>query len=347
MNYLAAGLWLLTAGAGALPASTTTLKGVDVYRSASLDRPRLAVLLGQRPELYVSLLDQGRPAAARARALAGEMLGLVRGAGDFSYAEMASKRRVRDSHYELFLTFDVVDVADAARRMPFLAAPAGRPGDPGGLLERWRRYAAVVEAERARGEPVLDRPACPAFYCPWVSRTPELRAFESVFSQEVPARVPELARALASDADPEHRAAAAYLLSYSTSAADAARLMTAALRDSDEGVRLAALSVLADMAGYLDRLALEIDPLLPVLDYPSTADRARALAVFAGLARRDSVRAELAKKIGPAVARLNRCLDPDVSDLAYTILAELSGKDYARGDFDAWDRWAAEAANPK
>ncbi|HAM36026.1 MAG TPA: hypothetical protein DEB40_05415 [Elusimicrobia bacterium] len=334
----------LAAPVGAIP-STATLQGVDVFRSERLTAVKVSAVLGRKIARYVSLLNAGGPALKRAERLKAEMESQVRSLGDFAYVSLHVGRHVTASEYAITITFDVVDAQDAATRMPFGPRPMGRLGDPGKLLARWRRYAALGAAMRRRGDLIVERPACAGFYCPWLAQTEEVKAFDRSFAAEVPLHETALTRVLGEDSDPRKRAAAAYLISYSTDGKALAERLIRAASDPDPGVRSAALTVLADLATYARTPFVDPPRLLSALDYPSTQDRVNALAVFAGLVSTGGHKAYVASRASTQLLRLLRALDPSVRDLAYTLLGMVSGQDLAPQDFSGWEKWAAAVSS--
>ncbi|MCX5794383.1 MAG: hypothetical protein NTY77_02655 [Elusimicrobia bacterium] len=326
---------------GAIP-STATLRGIDVYRSETVTPEAAARLLGPKVALYVTRFNEGGRALGFAEHLKAELETEMGRLGDFAYAGMNVGRTVNDSAYEITVTFDVVDAKAAAERMPFSSRPKGRVPDPAGLLAEWRRYWGLCSVLGQQGEPVVERPACPALYCPWVRNTDEVKELQSLFQREVPAHEAELSRVLTEQAQPQDRAAAAYLLAYSTSAAAVVERMLGAVADPDAEVRAAALSVLADISVYRKDVLIDTHRLLPALDFPTTMDRSKALAVFAGLAGNPEYKTYLASRVSLRLVRLLHALDPSVRDLAYTVLGMVSDRSYPSSDFDSWEKWARE-----
>jgi hypothetical protein len=336
----------LAVPAGAVP-STATLRGVDVYRSETVTPDMVKRLLGSKIALYVTRSNEGGTALKFAGQLKSELESDVSRMGDLAYVGMHVGRSVRTAAYDLAITFDVVDAKDRLARMPFAAPPAGRLPDPGGLLAQWRRYWELCSAARARGEPVSERPACLSFYCPWIERTDAIRDLEAVFAREVPSNEAALAGVLSGQARGQDRAAAAYLLAFSTAGPVIVERMLGALADPDEEVRAAAMSVLADVAVYRRDVLIDVPRLLPALDYPTTNDRSKALAVFAGLAANPQYKPYVASRASARIVRLLRSLDPGVRGLAHSVLGMVSGRDHPSDDFESWEKWARKESSAK
>jgi hypothetical protein len=320
---------------------------VDVYRSETVTPAAVARLLGPKIALFVTRSNEGGTALKFANQLKGELEADVSRLGDLAYVGMHVGRSVKAAAYDLFITFDVVDAKDRLARMPFSAPPAGKLPDPGGLLGQWRRYWDLSAAARSRGEPVAERPACLSFYCPWVERTDAIRELEDIFFREVPRHEAALASVLAGQGQGQDRAAAVYLLAFSTAGPVVAERMLGALADPDEDVRAAALSVLADISVYRRDVLIDGPRLLPALDFPTTGDRGKALAVFAGLAANPRYRPYVASRASAQIVRLLRSLDPSVSGLAHSVLGMVSGRDHPSDDFESWEKWARKESSAK
>ncbi len=335
----------------AFPASAARrprhLKAVDLYRSdeITLDaaRKRLMPLIDR----YAALRESGgrRSLAAAAKAKIRVEAGL-RAMAALAYADLYYADYVTPKGRSSYITLDVVDRKDRKARMPFRPRPWRRLPDPGGLLAAWRGYAALGKRLIATGQLELtERPDGLGYYRLWGSATPKLAAYEKRFEAGALGRRKELLQVAFQDARPAQRSAALFVLSYMPGGDDVARVMQDALRDPDVDVRGAALQILADLATYDRAAAIDAGKLFPVLDYPSTADRVKALAVLVGMADNPRYKAFLLSCVPQPAVRLLRLSQPDSQDLAYTLLTMLAPAPLDRRDVDGWQRWAdAQAA---
>lgn len=326
--------------------SSATLRGVDVYRSATLIEAHVEAL---RPRLvlYTELRDSRRKANQQAASrLKKEILDKLSAHGDYAFIDLYYGQYVTSVDHAAHITVDVVDKADAPSRMPFRAAPVGRVPDPDGLLAAWDQYIEAGQRARREGAAAYDRPDCPAFFCLYGSQTPELAAFERRFVEGAKQHRQALSAVLDREASPRRRAAAVYLASYLPEGPEVAGLMLKALQDPDAQVRGAALEVLSDLATYHREVALDPKPLLAALDYPVVTDRARALGVFVGLSDSPEQQEFVRKNAGRPLLRLLKQTQPSVHDLAFTILSIVSKESFGRRDYDAWSRWVEAQAVP-
>lgn len=331
--------WL---AAPALAQSTATLKGVDVYRSASFGQAQ-AEALKPRVALWVEFMEH-RKTRANAEKAKRDLIEAVRKQGRFAYVDLYFGRYLTSAEHSAFVTFDVVDELDKPSRMPFRAAPTGRVAGIDPLVSDWDAFNATGLTQRKEGKLSYDRPACPAYYCLYGSQTPELAAIEKRIVEGARAGKQQLLEALTREADPAKRAKAVYLLSYVPEGKATADLMLSALTDPDAGVRGAALEVLSDIATHHRDVFIESQKLIPALDFPSTTDRVKALAVLVGLTENPDHRPYLISRASRRLIELLKQEQPSVHDLAYTVLSLLSKETYHRRDYDGWKKWADRAA---
>ena len=336
---------VLTAATGAGAQSTATLRGIDVYRSAVLTTPDVHRLFEVRLREYVQLRNV-RTEGAREKAEANrrEMEKETAALPGVAWAELHVSEYFTSVDHAMYAVFDVVDKTDVSR-LAFSPAPKGAPKDPDGLLAAWRRYVSAGEVVSQRGEMSVERPNCPGFYCLW-GGTPELDAAQKAFVDGAAAKGDELRRVLHGSADGEARAAALFVLSYSTSGADVTSLCHEAVSDPDAGVRGAALQILADIANRHPALTISLERVLPRLDDPVFNVRGKAMGLLVQLADRDAYRGRMMLE-APRLAALLRLVQPESRDLAFTLLGILSKKNFDRQDYPSWDAWAAKAASGK
>lgn len=333
---------LLTAAFPARAQSTATLRGIDVYRSAVLTPAAAKNLFGERLRQYVGLRNARTPGALeKAEALRAEMTKEAAALPGVASAELQVTEYFTSVDHAMYAVFDVVDAADASR-LAFTPAPKAHLKDPGEVLASWRRYVALGETISRRGELPIDRPACPGLYCLW-GGTPELDAAQKAFVDGSVKYGRELRQILRADAEGEARAAALFVLSYSSSAVDAVSLCHEALSDSDARVRGAALQILADVANHRADLPISMERVLPRLDDPASAERGKAMGLLVPLAEREDYRGAMLAA-APRLAALMKLSQPESRDLAFTLLGILSKKSFDRQDYAAWDAWAERAA---
>lgn len=343
-HLLAAGLALLPAPAWAQ--STATFKGVDLYRSNSVTAEQVEQKVSPLLQSYLRLRNDGRPGVLKnAEKAKADIEAALKGLGEFAYAAMYYGEYITSGEHTAHVTFDVVEAKDAKARMPFKPAPAGSVKDPEGLLAAWQQFSELGEALLKKGELPTGHESCKAYYCLWGASTPELKALERRFVEGAPRAKKELLEVLAKEADPRNRAAAVSLLSYLPEGKEVVDFMQAALEDPAEEVRGVALQALSDIALYHKSMFLEVQKIIPALDFPTVSDRSKALGVLVALSDNPSYRPYVLSRATPQLAALLRMRQPIIHDLAFALLTMLSKESYDRRDYKAWDDWVAAHAS--
>ncbi len=344
MSTIAAGALvagLLPSSAGAF-GSSATFKGMDVYRSESVTVERIAEKLSDQIEGYLFLRAEGRKSSLRrAEEIKRKIEAEVTAMGGLAFHRMHYAQYVTAAGRTSYITFEVVDGKDAKTRMPFRAAPTGTTADPEGLIAAWQQYDAAGKSYRLAGELAADRPTCAAFYCLWGSSKPELEAAERKFVQQSAPNRKQLLGVLAKEADPAKRVAAVYLLAYLPSGKDVVEIAIDSLADPDESVRGAGLQVLADMGVYHKEVYFDISRVIKALDFPTTGDRGKAMAVLIGVAEDPARKGSIIALGGDHLIRLLKLKQPINHDMAYTLLILLSKESHNRRDYKSWEAWLA------
>lgn len=322
--------------------STATLRAIDVYRSVALPADDARKRFGERLREIVNLRNSRRPGdAGKAEARRRKIESEAAQTPGVAFAELTLSEYYTSVDHAMYAVFDVVDDADVAR-LAFSPAPKGSLPDPDGLLAAWKAFVEMGETLSRRGQMSLDRPPCPGFYCLW-GGTPEMDAAHKIFAQGAAKRGADLRRVLDADADGEKRAAALFVLSYSASGDLVAALGRKALSDPDARVRGAGLQIMADIANNHRDVPLDLVPVLPRLDDPSSGVRGKAMGLLVPLAEKPLCRKAMLAS-APRLAALLRVEQPESRDLSFTLLGLLSRKNWDRSDFIAWDAWASKAA---
>ncbi|MGN6105551.1 MAG: hypothetical protein ACTHU0_10635, partial [Kofleriaceae bacterium] len=225
--------------------------------------------------------------------------------------------------------------------MPFVPSPVETYEDPEGLLADWHTYESTILRLTSAGE-TTSRRDCPAFHCLGDHKHPAVKELGSKFAARAPVHVEELAAILRSDRDAMHRAAAAYLLAYSSDGPWIVAQLLPAFRDGSALVRNNAMRVLSDVAWYHPEVDVPLEPVLEALSYPATTDRNKAAAILAGLLERPGaarLHREVAKSAGATLLAMLRLQQPNNHDFAYRILKAISGQDFGPHNHAAWEAW--------
>lgn len=328
------------------PANETEPKlvAVDAYGSSTAINERLVSEHGDELRRFGEALMRHDRTYDRDAAIA-----LVGAAGDFVSIEPALVGYYEDEGMEYYLSIDVVERRDAARRMAFSPAPTGEHADPEGLVADWHTYESRVVELMGAGEMSPARVACPGFHCFGDHEHAAVAALAERFRERVPHQIEALTEIPRDDRREAFRAAAAYLLGYMTDGRELVRRLIPALHDESSFVRNSVMRVLAEIAVVHPEIEIPLEPILEVLDFPATTDRNKAAAILDGLlARPDSSRYQRAiiDRAGATLLAMLRLQQPNNHDYAYEILKKLSGKAFAERDCGAWETWVASVRSP-
>ena len=313
------------------------LERVDVFGSKHFDRDQLIARYGSELVELVRAVDANDDAVrTKKEALEAKLTA----AGKFALVDIAIITYF--SPNRSYVTVDLVDEADRARRMTFAAAPTGEHPDPDNLLALWREYQDKAMGLLMDGKitPTAEE-KCPFFHCITFAHE-SLAQYKDAFAKRVPPHETTLAKILREDKRDEHRALAAFLLAHISSGQRVVELMLPVVRDPSELVRNNAMRVLAMIAQNYSSIPIPVAPVIEALHYPTTTDRNKASAILDGIAKHADAQTKAAIKIGAGevLVQMLALRQPNNHDFAYSILKSISGQDFGEHG-DAIDKWRA------
>lgn len=316
------------------------LEGIDVYRTSQVAPEVIETRFGEALRDYARLRGDTRAAARQsAEAAKVRIEKEISDLGSFAFVSVYYAPYFTSRRSTAYITVDLVDASDAGERAPFRPAPTGTVPDPAGLLAVWKRYSELGERLRREGAIDRDRPDCRSYYCVWGSATPELARLEEELAEGAPREKEALYEVLENDRDTSKRAAAVYVLAYTRDGNEVANVALNALKDSAVEVRSAGLRVLGDIALYHRDVPIDLERLLPALDYPFASERSLAMGALFGLVDNPNYEPVLRTRAAPRLLELLKQQQPSIHDVAYTLLALLAKEDFGRRDYEAWSRW--------
>lgn len=314
-------------------AQVHVFRDIDLYRSRDLSRDTLVSRHAGVINAIRVAIDSGEmERIGEAMSTLGRRL---KAEHAFAQLEMSPIRYTRGDTIDWYLTVDVVDSIDI-HRLAFDPPPEDDVGGADDLIQAWFDFEAAGAQSSAFWSP--GQP-CPALHCLFTFDRPELAPYRTTFGREVVEKADVLARVAGHDRTPAKRAAAVYLLAHLNDPSRVADILLSRARDPSSHVRNNALRVLAFMVDHRGHTELPLDPILPLLDGPSTTDRNKAVAIVAGLARAADRRDEIKRRAGPTLLGLLALEQPNNHEIAYRALRTLSERDFSPRDYDAWGRW--------
>ena len=152
-----------------------------------------------------------------------------------------------------------------------------------------------------------------------------------------------LTKILREDHEPKNRSFALYLLAYLESGPKVMEHVNYGLLDPADEVRDAGMDILTDIAIFQKDIALPIELVIKMLDFPSPNDRSRALSLMLTLASRKDYRDHLLFQASDQFLKLLRSKHPTNHEMAHIVLRLLAGEDFPERDYNAWDQWVWKA----
>lgn len=335
----------------AAPPPTTPLPaakqfaGVDLFGTTRFTAEKLLEPLRDRFAEYEqkTLADDFEAAAP----IQIELEQAVKRAGGFAFTKFSMIRYFSKGDPR-YLTIDVVEPDDAARRMAFAKPPADAAAlpDPDGLLAKYGEYENKG-FELLRSHEKIDDPAAAKelFHCPFGFSHPKLGPYKAALVDGARKHADELVAIIHRDKDSQHRAYAIFLLAFTSDGARLVRELTPACRDESALVRNNAMRVFAETAHHHPEVELPLAPVLDMLDFPETTDRNKAAAVLSALAKKPALAPEIRRRSGKTLVAMLRLKQPNNHDFAVEILNSLiddSTRPFASDDYEGWEAWLEE-----
>ena len=141
------------------------------------------------------------------------------------------------------------------------------------------------------------------------------------------------------DPNPERRAAAAFLVGHFQDPHEILSVLLPQVTDKDEDVRNNVMRVMGTTMMKAKISDINIEPILALLDSPSTTDRNKALIILLTAVESDAVKKQILQKGTNNLLAILRLEQPNNHDWAYHILKKISGKDFGETNLDAWRKW--------
>jgi len=256
--------------------------------------------------------------------------------GNFAFVSVSAIRYFSNGK-PVYITIDIVDVADKTKRMPFIPLPNDSFIDPDSLLFYWQRYAEIGQPLMENNKIDFSLP-CPAFHCLYGFGSLELLPFGKRFSKFVPINKDRLVTILKKDKDPNKRATAAYLLAHLIDGNELVSILLGSINDASSLVRNNVMRVLSEIAMRYPEIQIPLDLIINAINYPSTSDRNKALAVLFSLAGSKKNVPVIKEKAGQILINLLKLKQPNNHLPAYFILKKISDQDFGETNYEAWSR---------
>lgn len=237
-----------------------------------------------------------------------------------------------------YITIDVVEPEDVASRMAFLPEPKAKFDDPNGLIALWEEYLQLGFELQRSGQFEYPK-TCHAWHCTHGFENSKLAPYLKKFNELVPLSESKLVDILHKDTRPQFRANAAFLLAHIKNGKALIRYLLPIVNDPAEVARNNVVRVLSEVAMKHPKLHIPVEPILKVLNFPATTDRNKASAVLEYLSLKEENKLIIIRTAGKTLIEMLKLKQPNNHDPAYIILKNLSGNDFGKHDYQAWENW--------
>ena len=328
-----------TAGGQQPFAVAPTLRSVDVFGTEIFTADDVATEFKSDIASLAASFSTWPPTADAGGAATERIETALKARGSFAYLRLGVTYSPAPDN-GLYVMVDVVEKKDTSRRMPFRKQPTGDLGDPEGLIAKWDEYQDKVFQLMFAGTP-LQVQDCPVLHCVAPFSIPELAPYLRAFNDGARAHEKELYEIVSRDKEPQHRAAALFLLAHTNNAKKLLPVLGDAIHDPDSGVRNNAMRIMMEMAAFDRNREYPVKDLIAALEFPSAEDRNKSAYVLVSLVKSPRYRTAIDKEAVPSLLKLLRLRQANNHDPAYEILKELSGKTFGDRDYKDWESWAA------
>jgi hypothetical protein len=257
--------------------------------------------------------------------------------GDYAYINIAPIYSHKNKN--IFYVIDVVNKNDSKRLNNFYSEPDKSLPDPDGLLASWEEYLNLG-IEKFNGEtPDYQDIKCPVSHCVFGFDEPEFKKYKDIFIIGAEKNKNKLIEILHNEKNDIKRGNAAFLLGNLKDNNEVIKILTPAIHDPNLYVRNIVMRVLA-IALKNDKTAnFPIKDAIAALDNPTDNDRNKALKILQSLALQPRYAKYIEEHASSQLIAQLKTLQPDVHDLAYDILKQISGQKFGDRNYTAWQNW--------
>ncbi len=332
--YFTLVLFLVSIGCTTIPKTEHVLDGLDTFGSKRISTADISRQYGSKINDWVLATKKQR---SESHTLKKQIETSIIGQYGFAFVNLSLITYFAPNPGN-YVTVDIVEPADVNRRMAFLPEPQGHFEDPAGLIALWDEYLKLAFELQFAGK--IEHPkTCPVWHCTHGFENPRLAPFLEKFNQLVPLHESNLSQILKEDKRPQFRANAAFLLAHIKNGQSLRNYVLGAVSDSSELVRNNAVRVLLDLALRHPALDVPIEPILKVLNYPTTTDRNKAANTLVPLSLKEENKGLIKDEVGRILLEMLKLKQPNNHDPAYAILKNISGLSYGEHDHQAWEGW--------
>jgi hypothetical protein len=202
------------------------VRGIDVFGTSQITSEQVRQKLGKQITQFALAPYRQNPDMEAIEKLYKEIVTAINQMGRFASVDIAPVTYFRDGN-PIYVTIDVVDRADATRRLSFRPKPTQTFTDPDGLFQQWAEYEkTAMELAQAGKIKTGYQPNSPLLNSSFGFDHPTLQHFVPIFEKGVARNRKQLIQILTEDKNETHRGYAVFLLSATQDAQSYVRLIT-------------------------------------------------------------------------------------------------------------------------
>lgn len=320
---------------------------IDVYKTDQLSVKDIKKKFGKELTSILELLDPSikknmdtNTKTETLKKLREKVVNGIYSMGDFSYVDLSPITYPHNK--KVYLTIDIVDKKDKGRLTHFLQKPNAEIPDPDGLIQKWLEYEKIGFAVLLSGKGTNTQKSkeCPFHYCPFGFAHKELNKYKDIFKHLVKKNKQELVLILRNDQEEFKRASAALLLAHLENHNEIINLLEPSMFDSSYRVRNNAMHIIGSILLKHKTKDFSIKKALLALDFPTEADRSKALKLITALIKKDTYSDYTKRYAAHLLIDHLKLSQPNLHEPAYKILKKISGKNFGERDYLSWEQWA-------
>lgn len=181
---------------------------------------------------------------------------------------------------------------------------------------------------------------CPVYHCLSGFNDKALKPYLEIFNTGVNQEKKLILETISNKGmDTERRVAAVYLLGHLRDPNEIISLLGPYVHDQYSDVRNASMRVIGETIAKANISSFDIMPFLDLLDSPFTTDRNKALYILIKAADSKKTKNLIIQKGGDRLVSILHLRQPNNHGMAYILLREISGKEFAETNMEAWNNW--------
>ncbi len=185
---------------------------------------------------------------------------------------------------------------------------------------------------------ITEVKTCPIYHCFADFTHPELKPYLDVFNTGAVQQRQLILNTLNNDPNPERRSSAAFLIGHFKNPEEIVTILSKHINDPNSKVRNNALRVIGETIHKAKLNNIDATPFARLLDSPNITDRNKTLIILLSASKSNRNR-QIILQHSKALLAMLKLHQPINHDLSYQLLTQLSGKNFAEFDIQAWEKW--------